>query len=83
MRHGFLAMTLKPNNSPHAGRVLLFLIPKSTTGVFVSDGSAACYFFFVIRGIMHYEFLHEGQAIKIFISGGSEMSVGGSTKKGT
>jgi hypothetical protein len=28
MRHGFTVMTLKPNNNPQTGRVLLYLAPR-------------------------------------------------------
>jgi hypothetical protein len=61
-RHGFTIMTLKPNNSPHTGRVLLHLTPSK-------HYRCACewrqYHFFYHWGIMHYEFAPEGQTVNL------------------
>jgi hypothetical protein len=64
-KHEFMVMTLKPNNNPHTGRILLCLAPRSMTGVLISESSAAC--FFDRWGIVLYELARESQTIRIFI----------------
>jgi hypothetical protein len=61
-RSGFTVMTLKPNNNPHTGIVLLRLTPRSTTSALAKAMVLAfVLFFFDHRGIVHYEFASEGQ----------------------
>jgi hypothetical protein len=73
-RQGFTVITLKPNNNPHTGRVLLRLAPRKHKRC-TCKWKQYCLFFAIIKALSITNSLLKVRHSR-FLSGGSEKSLG-------